>query len=93
MKLLNLNPLNAIYLSWNEGNCVMLFVNVHLLLTEFEVSTDLPLLGLGNVQPKCNWIPLGQVNTNQVLYSTCKHKKVGPASGREDKLVASALGL
>lgn len=71
----------------------MLFVNVHLLLTEFEVSTDLPLLGLGNVQPKCNWIPLGQVNTNQVLYSTCKHKKVGAASGREDKLVASALGL
>lgn len=61
----------------------MLFVNVNVLLTEFEVSTDLPLLGLGNVQPKCKWISLGQVNTNQVLYSTCKHKKVGPTSGRE----------
>lgn len=61
----------------------MQFANVHLLLTEFEVSTDLPLLGLGNVQPKCKWISLGQVNTNQVLYSTYKHETVGPASGRE----------
>lgn len=83
MKLPNLNPINAIYLSWNERNCVMQFANAHLLLTEFEVSTDLPLLGLGNVQPKCKWISLGQVNTNQVLYSTYKHETVGPASGRE----------
>lgn len=83
MKLPNLNPINAIYLSRNEGNCVMQFANVQLLLTDFEVSTELPLLGLGNVQPNCKWISLGQVNTNQVLYSTYTHETVGPASGRE----------
>ena len=68
MKLPNLNPINAIYLSWDEGNCVMQFANVHLLLTEFEVSTDLPLLGLGNVQVQVDFTWTSEYKPGSVQY-------------------------